>query len=158
MCRGKTWLSTGSWWTWWTQQIWALFLKKWGRVKVGIPMICVSLSCGSTVTQRSALPAVLLFEQIKNNIFLNQIRNYCSFFLSWVGEKLVSFWTETIQQLKGSSPIVPSESQSKAVLLLSNSIFLSLCCVCDTRKNKVVLRKYLKDCATKDRINFHSPI
>lgn len=52
--------------------------------KVGIPMICVSPSSGSTVTHRSAFPAVLLFEQIKNNIFLNQIRNYCSFFLSFL--------------------------------------------------------------------------
>lgn len=41
--------------------------------------ICVSLS---TVTLRSAFPTVLPLEQIKNNIFLNQMKNYFSFFLS----------------------------------------------------------------------------
>lgn len=42
-------------------------------------MICVSLSCGSAVTVKFAFPAAMLFEELKTNIFLKLIRNYCRF-------------------------------------------------------------------------------
>lgn len=133
--------STGSWWTWWTQQmkpISALFLWKGRRVKVGIPMICVSPSSGSTVTHRSAFPAVLLFEQIKNNIFLNQIRNYCSFFLSflswWKADLILDLNHSAAQRQQPHS--TSRELGSKAVLLLSKFLWVPLTLLCLWQQEK----------------------
>lgn len=64
-----------------------------------------------------------------------------------------------IQQLKRSSPILLAENQGAKLCSSFQIVYgcLSLCGVCDIRKNKVALRTSLKDYITKELINFHSP-